>query len=100
MHDELKPCPFCSGDAEYEFSYSEYSHKNYAGIRCKRCWAKGPKFSCEFSELDWQVGGRPWSGDCLPELSDAAKEAFRQARDAWNERKPLESSDEKSLDNT
>lgn len=100
MRDELKPCPFCSGDAEYEFSYSGYSHKNYAGVRCKRCWAKGPKFPCEFSVLDWQVGGRPWSAKCLPELSEAAQAAFAQARDAWNTRKILESEDEKSLDNT
>ena len=82
--DELEPCPFCGSEADYEFSYSGYSHKNYAGVRCKKCWAKGPKFSCEFSELDWQVGGRPWSAKCLPELSEAAQAAFAQARDAWN----------------
>jgi len=43
---ELKPCPFCGGDAELkEKEYATAGHKKWAYVRCKVCEATSNYFS-------------------------------------------------------
>ena len=42
---ELKPCPFCGGEATFEverecFGHGEYHNKHF--VKCKECGAKSP----------------------------------------------------------
>lgn len=36
---ELKPCPFCGGEAELSKYYPGFSRKSYVMVRCRSCRA-------------------------------------------------------------
>lgn len=67
---ELKPCPFCGGEARFEAEQICYGHGEYLKnhfVRCKICGAKSP------SETEYYLN----SNDCKVIV-----------RDKWNTRTP------------
>ena len=75
---ELKPCPFCGGEAM--FLRSAYSMRGTArgwefGVCCKKCGAKLERTDYKI-EVDF---------DCFGELKTVVDER-QQAADAWNRR--------------
>ena len=39
---ELKPCPFCGGEAE--IAEGTFDGKSTSYVKCKKCWARGEFF--------------------------------------------------------
>ena len=44
---ELKPCPFCGGEAEYDYCISRKKCITLTKVRCKTCNAGTKVFPCE-----------------------------------------------------
>ena len=38
--EELKPCPFCGGEARIEIEYNETKKAWYTQAKCKTCFSK------------------------------------------------------------
>lgn len=78
---ELKPCPFCGGEAE---AYSDYScvHERIAGlVKCKGCGAEvwgGKTFNTYM--MDTTIA------DIAKLVESIHKEAKESAIEAWNRR--------------
>ena len=55
MSSDLKPCPFCGGDAEEFFNFGGLSRHNkkiyYLYIECKDCGAKTRSKRCEQNDI-------------------------------------------------
>lgn len=52
--DELKPCPFCGGEAYLNSRYAKYGYMVF--VRCDVCGAEGKKFNSYDeppSSVDW-----------------------------------------------
>lgn len=50
--EELKPCPFCGGEAEFYSSIAPASHRPCCFVYCKECKSKTDDFvadDCTFS---------------------------------------------------
>ena len=59
MPNELKPCPFCGGEAEYVCT------KGVAFVRCKRflkCGAVGPKQPIGDDFIAKEIAINAWNG--------------------------------------
>jgi Lar family restriction alleviation protein len=67
--NELKPCPFCEGQAEMAENVECIGHGDYATFtyaKCKNCGATSARYS------NWEIASREY------------RESF--ARRAWNRR--------------
>ena len=53
MTDELKPCPFCGGEATVEFD--ELGNTNLVHVICTECWASGPACDDGTEKLAWDT---------------------------------------------
>lgn len=76
--DELKPCPFCGGEAM--FSKNTYSIRDTSrgwkfGVCCKKCGAK-------LGKEDYKI---EYDFDCFGRIKTVVDER-QQAFDAWNRR--------------
>ncbi len=70
MSGELKPCPFCGGDAEVRTTYYELKTKDVpinSYVRCTKCFAQTYEFSYKNTD---RTGTNP----------------VESAVDAWNKR--------------
>lgn len=74
---ELKSCPFCGGEAEFNIKTNSNSRLLTGftfAIRCKRCHIQSPKmYNLEFGILP--------DGELLPHIDERGK-----AADDWNRR--------------
>lgn len=55
---ELKPCPFCGGEAELEHDNIGYG---YSYIRCTRCGLKSPSFIKAFDRASDNDAANYWN---------------------------------------
>lgn len=75
---ELLPCPFCGGEASFE--YVRYSGTMASGMEPPTCYAGCKKCSTRFS------GGATEEWDPKRRWYDRTEEAHKQAADKWNTR--------------
>ena len=50
---ELKPCPFCGGEAEIEEIYYTFWHLKTYYVRCTRCGCRTMEDNKEYAIQDW-----------------------------------------------
>lgn len=63
MSKELKPCPFCGGDAEIEHYANQFLGViNYARVKCQKCGAKGPAFRLAMDYAADEKAADGWNG--------------------------------------
>lgn len=56
---ELKPCPFCGGEAELE--HIRISHSDYSRIRCVKCIAKTELIIKSFTYSSDERAAEAWN---------------------------------------
>lgn len=71
---ELKPCPFCGGEAEICSAYDDKFLGKCWYVRCKKCYSQGSSFYESTKELDPN------------EEYQAILGAWARATEAWNSR--------------
>lgn len=72
--NELKSCPFCSGEAEICSAFENKSLGKYWYVRCKTCYSRGTGFYESMKELEPN------------QEYEAIKRAWDKAIEAWNRR--------------
>ena len=65
MTNELKPCPFCGGDAHFNEHTNKHSNAKYIVVRCELCESQTKPF---------------YFGD------DGEDLAYKKAASTWNRR--------------
>jgi Lar family restriction alleviation protein len=77
MKLELKPCPFCGGDAKVMFNINSKNDVWFTFIKCEVCNAQGKTFAVgEHTELDDEEV-----------VEKKVGRAAKKAAEAWNRRK-------------
>lgn len=56
---ELKPCPFCGGEAE--ISHGRFDGKDTSYVVCKRCMARGEFFTISFKRSSDDMAIEAWN---------------------------------------
>ena len=78
---ELKPCPFCGGEAEVRTHFSCVYERIYGEVKCKNCGIS-KRGSKTFDTYD-----ATYCGYDTPEwVANAHAEAKQSAIEAWNRR--------------
>lgn len=100
---ELKPCPFCGGEAKLSFKNVKYGGTNYRGDRklkyrfqviCNKCHSRGKP-----STTDFLINPNPWASlwanckcrrhpatDIVIERTEQVRHWAEEAIEAWNRR--------------
>ncbi len=74
MMEELKPCPFCGGEAEICLGCDNKIFGKYWFVRCKTCYSR----SSDAYESRSELGPN--------QVYETIKEAWDKAIKAWNRR--------------
>ena len=61
MENELKPCPFCGGNAELRH---EYASSGYSYIQCGQCGIKSVMFIKSFDRSSDEDATNYWNRRC------------------------------------
>lgn len=61
MENELKPCPFCGGNAEL---HHEYAGSGYSYIQCNKCGIKSVMFIKAFDRSSDEHAINYWNRRC------------------------------------
>ena len=75
MTDELKPCPFCGGEAKLKHGYRRKGEKfgNKAYVQCKKCGCKTLLYSQSAYER-WQtvdeIAIHAWNQRCKESVKE------------------------------
>lgn len=78
---ELKPCPFCGGEAEVETHFSCVYEMIYGEVECKSCGQK------KRGKKTFDTYDATYEGYDTPEwVRNAHEEARQSAIEAWNRR--------------
>ena len=97
---ELKPCPFCGGDAKLSFADVEFGGMNYSGdkkvkyrfqVICNRCHSRGKPVKTE-----WLINPNPWGSlwsgrnyektNIVEQRTEQCRQWAEEAIAAWNRR--------------
>ena len=81
---ELKPCPFCGGEAEVHYQPTYMG--NVVCIRCTECHIRSKSFPCDYT-YQFYHGKR--------NVFISKKRATNDATNLWNTRTPKERGGEK-----
>ena len=69
---ELKPCPFCGGEAVLEH---DYCARGYSYVRCGKCGVKGFMFCMKFNKSSDEEAIEAWNRRYTPSEIDFDYEA-------------------------
>ena len=69
---ELKPCPFCGGEAALEHSSEG---RGYSYVRCKKCHVRGVSYCMKFDKSSYDEAIEAWNRRYTPEEIELDYEA-------------------------
>ena len=52
MTENLKPCPFCGGEAKSKSSVDVFGHEGFFSVLCRKCYARTGYYETEAEVIE------------------------------------------------
>lgn len=52
MSEELKPCPFCGGEAKTKSSVDVFGHEGFFSVLCRKCYVRTGCYETEAEVIE------------------------------------------------